>query len=69
MLREGLRGDLEEEDGEGLEWWRVEESGRKGGFSGSEQVGEVLEDGHLVDKFCDVMDFRGLGTMDLSEDR
>ena len=31
-------------------------------------MGEALEGSHLVDKFCDLLDFKGLGVMDSSED-
>ncbi|KAA8539294.1 hypothetical protein F0562_025986 [Nyssa sinensis] len=60
---EGVGGDFEDEDGEGLEGRGgvvIEEGGREGGFSGREEVGEALEDGHLVDEFVDVWDV-GLG--------
>lgn len=42
-------GDFEEEDGEGLERARVEESGGETGLGGGEEMREALEDGHLVD--------------------
>lgn len=51
--------------------WRVlgEEVGREGGVSGLEQVGEVLEHGHLVDEFVDVGDVRFRGQTDTREQR
>jgi hypothetical protein len=49
---EWVRGDLEDEDGKGLE----ERGGEEGGLGGGEKVGEVLKDGYLVDQLVDVRD-------------
>jgi len=55
---EWVLGDLEDEDGEGLEGRGGEEGGGEGGLGGGEVVGEALEDGHLVDQLVDVRDVR-----------
>lgn len=47
-------GELEDEDGGGLERRGGEEGGGERGFGGGEDVGEAFEDGHLVDEFVDV---------------
>lgn len=57
--RGGGEGEFEEEDGEGVERRRGgvgEEGGGEGRLGGGEEVGEALEDGHLVDEFVDVGD-------------
>ena len=66
---EWVRGDLEDEDGEGLEGRGGEEGGGEGGLGGGEEMGEALEDGHLVDQLVDVRDVRCSAQAHAGEDR
>lgn len=69
--RERGGGELEEEDGEGGEWRRWvgrEEGGGERGGGGGEEVGELLEDGHLVDECVDVWDVCNCGQADAGEE-
>lgn len=57
MATDGATGercgeDFEEEDGEGLEGWEIEESGEERELSGRKPVGKALEDGELVHELC-----------------
>ena len=61
MGLEGFGRDFEDEDGEGVEGRGVEEGGGEGGLGGGEEVGEALEDGHLVDELVDVRHVGWLG--------
>lgn len=62
-----MRGDFQDEDGEGLEGIGVEEGGGEGRFGGGEEVGEALEYGHLVDQLVDVGDIENGGEPDSGE--
>ncbi|PON32068.1 hypothetical protein PanWU01x14_364430 [Parasponia andersonii] len=64
-----MRRNLENEDGEGQEWRGVKEGSEERGLGGGEEVGEALEDGHLVDQLVDLGDVGGLGQADPGEDR
>lgn len=65
----GGAGDFEEEDGEGFEGRGGEEGGGEVGLGGGEEVGEALEDGHLVDEFVDEGDVERCGEADAGEER
>lgn len=62
-----MGGDFQDEDGEGLEGIGVEEGGGERRFGGGEEVGEALEDGHLVDQLVDVGDIENGGEPDSGE--
>lgn len=48
-LREGIGRGFQDEDGDREERRRREEVGGEVRFGGGEEIGEVFEDGHLVD--------------------
>lgn len=69
--KERVLGNFEEEDGEGSEGRRGvlrEESGGERRFCRGEEVGEPLEDGHLVDEFVDMGNVGVGGEADSGED-
>lgn len=47
----------------------IEDGRGERGFGGGEEVGEALEDGHLVDEFVDVGDVGFDGEADSDEER
>lgn len=64
--------ELEDEDGEGGKRWRGgrrEEGGGERVDGGFEEVGEALEDGHLVDELVDVGGIGGGSEADAGEER
>lgn len=69
QVEEGATGDLKEEDSERLEGRGVKESGREGGLGGGAEMGQPLEDGHLVYLLVDVGDVRRRGEADPGEER
>ncbi len=68
LRREWIWGELEDEDGEGLERRGVEECGGKRSFGGGAEVGEAFEDGELVDELVDVWNIRWGGETDACEE-
>lgn len=68
--RERSRGNFEKEDGERLERRGIgEEGGGERRFGGFEEVGELLEDGHLMDEFVDERDISLGGEADAGVER